>query len=90
MHDLRGFFLLALLTLEMTPVSVLRCARAFRSTHRPAERLLVRAKEQGEHAVARLVARSGEEMRWGPEEGADELRKRDPRGPGGKSANGTD
>jgi glycosyltransferase involved in cell wall biosynthesis len=58
--------------------------------HRRAERLLVRAKEQGEHAVARLVARSADAITCVSDAIADELRERSPRGPVVTISNGSD
>ncbi len=58
--------------------------------HRRAERLLVRAKEQGEHAVARLVAGRADAIVAVSEAIADEIRARDPRGPVETIANGSD
>jgi glycosyltransferase involved in cell wall biosynthesis len=58
--------------------------------HRRAERLVVRAKEQGEHAVARLVARSADAITCVSEAIADEIRERGPAGPVATIANGSD
>jgi glycosyltransferase involved in cell wall biosynthesis len=58
--------------------------------HRHAERLLVRAKEQGEHAVARLVARSANAIVTVSDAIADEMRERSPVGPVVTIANGSD
>ena len=58
--------------------------------HRRAERMLVRAKEQGEHAVARLVASQADAITCVSEAIADEIRERSPRGPVGTIANGSD
>src|SRR5947208_7430368 len=58
--------------------------------HRDAERLLVRAKEQGEHAVARLIARSADAIVTVSDAIADEIRAREPRGPVVTIANGSD
>ena len=58
--------------------------------HRRAERLAVRAKEQGEHAVARLVARFADGIVCVSDAIADELRERAPRGPVETIANGSD
>ncbi|MFL5925882.1 MAG: glycosyltransferase family 4 protein [Gaiellaceae bacterium] len=58
--------------------------------HRDAERLLVRAKEQGEHAIARLVARSADAIVTVSDAIADEMRARDPRGAVVTIANGSD
>jgi glycosyltransferase involved in cell wall biosynthesis len=58
--------------------------------HRHAERLLVRIKEQGEHGVAKLVARSADAIVAVSDAIADELRERKPRGPVVTIANGSD
>jgi len=58
--------------------------------HRHAERLLVRAKEQGEHALAKLVTRSADAIVAVSDAIADEMRARDPRGPVVTIANGSD
>jgi glycosyltransferase involved in cell wall biosynthesis len=58
--------------------------------HRSAERLVVRAKEQGEHAVAKLVASRADAITCVSEAIADELRERTPRGPVFTIANGSD
>jgi glycosyltransferase involved in cell wall biosynthesis len=58
--------------------------------HRRAERLAVRAKEQGEHAVAKLVARSADAITCVSDAIADELRERSPKGPVVTIANGSD
>ena len=58
--------------------------------HRHAERLLVRAKEQGEHVVARLVARSADAIVCVSDAIADELRERSPKGRIVTIANGSD
>jgi glycosyltransferase involved in cell wall biosynthesis len=58
--------------------------------HRDAERFLVRAKEQGEHAVARLVARSADAITCVSDAIADELRERSPRGRVVTISNGSD
>jgi glycosyltransferase involved in cell wall biosynthesis len=58
--------------------------------HRRSERLLVRAKEQGEHAVARLVARSANAVVAVSDAIADEVRERSPAGPVVTIANGSD
>ncbi|HVU79722.1 MAG TPA: glycosyltransferase family 4 protein [Gaiellaceae bacterium] len=58
--------------------------------HRHAERLLVRAKEQGEHAVARLVASRADAITCVSEAISDEIRERSPRGPVATIANGSD
>ena len=58
--------------------------------HRHAERLVVRAKEQGEHAVARLIARSADAITCVSEAIADEMRERSPRGTVVTIPNGSD
>jgi glycosyltransferase involved in cell wall biosynthesis len=58
--------------------------------HRHAERLLVRAKEQGEHAVAGLVGRSADAIVCVSEAIAEEMRARTPRGRIVTIANGSD
>src|SRR2546421_8153408 len=58
--------------------------------HRRAERLAVRVKEQGEHAVARLVARRADAIVAVSEAIAEELRERNPKGPVVTIANGSD
>jgi glycosyltransferase involved in cell wall biosynthesis len=58
--------------------------------HRRAESLAVRAKEQGEHAVARLVARSADAIVCVSEAIADEILEREPRGRVVHIANGSD
>jgi glycosyltransferase involved in cell wall biosynthesis len=58
--------------------------------HRHAERLLVRAKEQGEHAVAKLVTRSASAIVTVSEAISDEMRERSPSGPVVTIANGSD
>jgi glycosyltransferase involved in cell wall biosynthesis len=58
--------------------------------HRDAERLLVRAKEQGEHAVARLVARSADAVTCVSDAIAGEVRERSPRGQVLTISNGSD
>jgi glycosyltransferase involved in cell wall biosynthesis len=58
--------------------------------HRRAESLAVRAKEQGEHAVARLVARFADAIVCVSEAIADELREREPRGRVVHISNGSD
>src|SRR5947208_11476811 len=58
--------------------------------HRRAESVLVRAKEQGEHAVAKLVARSADAVVAVSDAIAEELRERSPRGPVVTIANGSD
>ena len=58
--------------------------------HRHAERLLVRAKEQGEHAVAGLVARNADAIVTVSDAITEEMRERTPRGPVVTIANGSD
>jgi len=58
--------------------------------HRNAERMLVRAKEQGEHAVAKLVAHSANAIVCVSEAIADELRERKPAGEVVMISNGSD
>src|SRR4051812_33473776 len=58
--------------------------------HRDAERLLVRAKEQGGHAIAKLVARSATAIVGVSEAISDEMRGRTPNGPVVTIANGSD
>ncbi len=58
--------------------------------HRDADRLLVRVKEQGEHAVARLVTRYADAITCVSEAIADEVRERSPRGQVLTIANGSD
>jgi glycosyltransferase involved in cell wall biosynthesis len=58
--------------------------------HRDAERLLVRAKEQGEHAIARLIVRNADAIVTVSDAIADEVREREPRGPVVTIANGSD
>jgi len=58
--------------------------------HRSAERLIVRAKEQGEHAVARLIAHSADAITCVSDAIAEEMRERSPRGPVLTIANGSD
>jgi glycosyltransferase involved in cell wall biosynthesis len=58
--------------------------------HRHAERMLVRAKEQGEHAVAALVGRSADAIVCVSEAIAEEMRARAPRGRIVTIANGSD
>ena len=58
--------------------------------HRDAERLLVRAKEQGEHAIAKLIVRSADASVAVSDAIADEVREREPRGPVVTIANGSD
>jgi glycosyltransferase involved in cell wall biosynthesis len=58
--------------------------------HRRAERLVVRAKEQGEHAVAKLVASRADGIVAVSDAIADEARARSPKGPVTTIANGSD
>ena len=58
--------------------------------HRHAERLLVRAKEQGEHAVAGLVTRQANAIVAVSEAIAEEMRERNPKGEVVTIANGSD
>jgi glycosyltransferase involved in cell wall biosynthesis len=58
--------------------------------HRRAERLVVRAKEQGEHAVARLVARSADAITCVSDAIAEEITGRSPAGPVTTIPNGSD
>ena len=58
--------------------------------HRDADRLLVRVKEQGEHAVARLVTRYADAVTCVSDAIADEVRERSPRGRVLTIANGAD
>ena len=58
--------------------------------HRRAERLAVRAKEQGEHAVAKLIARSADAITCVSDAIADEMRERSPAGPVHTISNGAD
>src|SRR2546423_4938464 len=58
--------------------------------HRRAESLAVRVKEQGEHAVAKLIARSADAIVTVSDAIADEMRERAPRGPVVTIANGSD
>jgi glycosyltransferase involved in cell wall biosynthesis len=58
--------------------------------HRRAESRLVRAKESGEHAVARLVSRRADAIVAVSEAIAEELRDREPAGPVETIANGSD
>jgi glycosyltransferase involved in cell wall biosynthesis len=58
--------------------------------HRHAERLLVRAKEQGEHAVAKLIGRGADAIVAVSDAIAEEMRERSPRGPVVTIANGSD
>ena len=58
--------------------------------HRRAESLLVRAKERGEHAVARVVARYADAVVAASDAIAEEARGLDPKGPVETIANGCD
>ncbi len=58
--------------------------------HRHAERLLVRAKEQGEHAIAKLIARSANAIVGVSDAITEEMRERNPKGPVVTIANGSD
>jgi len=58
--------------------------------HRRAESLAVRVKEQGEHAVARLVARGADAIVAVSDAIAEEARASSPRGPVTTIANGSD
>jgi glycosyltransferase involved in cell wall biosynthesis len=58
--------------------------------HRRAERLVVRAKEQGEHAVAKLIARSADAITCVSDAIADEMRERTPKGTVSTISNGSD
>jgi glycosyltransferase involved in cell wall biosynthesis len=58
--------------------------------HRDAERLAVRVKEQGEHAIARLVARNADAITCVSDAIADEIRERSPNGPVVTISNGSD
>jgi glycosyltransferase involved in cell wall biosynthesis len=58
--------------------------------HRHAERLLVRAKEQGEHAVAKLIGGYADRIVCVSEAIADEMRERKPNGEVVTIANGSD
>src|SRR3954452_17180948 len=58
--------------------------------HRHAERLLVRAKEQGEHAIASLITRSANAIVAVSEAIAQEMRDRNPAGEVVTIANGSD
>ncbi len=58
--------------------------------HRRAESRLVRAKESGEHAVARLVARSADAIVCVSDAIAEEMRERSPAGTVAAIANGSD
>ncbi len=58
--------------------------------HRSAERLAVRVKEQGEHAIAKLITRNADAIVTVSEAIADEMRERSPKGPVVTIANGSD
>ena len=58
--------------------------------HRRAERVIVRAKEQGEHAVAKLVASRADGIVAVSDAIAEEVRERSPKGPVITIANGSD
>ena len=58
--------------------------------HRDAQRLLVRAKEQGQHAVAKLVTSQANAIVTVSDAIATEMRARTPRGPVVTIANGSD
>jgi len=58
--------------------------------HRRAESVIVRAKETGEHAVARLVAGSADAIVGVSEAIVEEMRQREPRGPVVHISNGSD
>ncbi len=58
--------------------------------HRQAERMLVRAKEQGEHAIAKLISRSADGIVCVSDAIADEMRARNPSGEVMTIANGSD
>ncbi len=58
--------------------------------HRRPERLAARTKERGEHAIARLVARSADAVVAVSDAIADEARGFDPAGPVATIANGSD
>ncbi len=58
--------------------------------HRDVQRLIVRVKEQGQHAVARLVARQADGIAAVSEAIAEEMRALGPRGPVVTIANGSD
>ena len=58
--------------------------------HRDAERLLVRVKEQGEHAVAKLIAHSANAIVCVSDAIAEEMRGRNPHGEVVMIANGSD
>jgi glycosyltransferase involved in cell wall biosynthesis len=58
--------------------------------HRRAESFVVRAKEQGEHAIAKLIAGQADAITCVSEAIAEEMRERSPRGPVTVIANGSD
>ena len=58
--------------------------------HRDAQRMLVRVKEQGQHAVAKLVTSQADAIVTVSDAIAAEMRERDPRGPVATIANGSD
>jgi glycosyltransferase involved in cell wall biosynthesis len=58
--------------------------------HRDADRLVVRVKEQGEHAVAKLITRGADAIVAVSEAIADEMRERTPKGRVVTIANGSD
>jgi len=58
--------------------------------HRRAERLAVRAKEQGEYAVAKLIARSADAIVCVSDAISEEMRAREPKGRVATIANGSD
>jgi glycosyltransferase involved in cell wall biosynthesis len=58
--------------------------------HRDATRRIVRVKEQGQHAVASVVARSADAIVTVSDAIADEIRARSPRGPVTTISNGSD
>ena len=58
--------------------------------HRDAQRLLVRVKEQGQHAVAKLVNSQADAIVAVSDAIAEEMREREPRGPVVTIANGSD
>jgi glycosyltransferase involved in cell wall biosynthesis len=58
--------------------------------HRAAERMLVRVKEQGEHAVAKLISHSANAIVCVSDAIAEEMRGRNPRGEVVTIANGSD
>ena len=58
--------------------------------HRDAERWIVRAKEQGEHAVAKLISRSADAIVCVSDAIADEMRERQPNGQVVTISNGSD